>query len=375
MEFSENITVRKRETSMTRTQSLSNTTINEDSCCFDNTTLDGTSISLPNISDDDNDARILELKNEIVKLKLELSAAHAEIDNLSLENNELKKNVKDISIKHDIIKKATKQLTSEISTTPKKNKNNSTPIKINSQVPCKIIRDSPCQSPRTSKISPIITLPPPLKKTPKKTAADERNKICILSSNSTNRILSNAEEVFPNFKICHYLTPNCGFEKLIENLQAKLINYTLKDYCIIHIGDEDFHKTNSYCNLIVQAREVLKNITHTNVILCLPTYNLNGYSLMHNWRIETFNNMIYIDNLSHNYAWILDSNQQLSYDNKMFSARNGKLNNRGMLNIYQNLKHLIDDLTYSGSEDNAISPGGPSTSKTINETNLDFFRL
>lgn len=378
MEFLENITYRKREASQQAVaRTLSNTTINEDSCCLNNSTLDGTSISLPNLSDDENDARILGLKNEIAILKLELSTAHEEINNLSLENTELKKTIKDISTKHDIIKKATKKLTSEISTTPNKNKKrNSTPIKSNTQVSCKIIRDSPIQSPRTLKISPSNTLPSPLIKISKKSISDERKKICIISSNSTNRILSKAEDVFPNFKICHYLTPNCGFEKLIENLQAKLINYTLEDYCILHIGEEDFHKTNNYCNLIAETREVLKNITHTNIILCLPTYNFNGSSLMYNWRIETFNNMLYLDNLSHNYAWLLDSNLQLSYDNKMFSERTGKLNNTGMLNIYQNLKLLIDDLTsYYGTEDNAVLSGSPSNSEKTEQSNLDFFRL
>ena len=83
-----------------------------------------------------------------------------------------------------------------------------------------------------------------------------------------------------------------------------------------------------------------------------------------------------MDNQSNCYAWLFDSNLKLTYD--MFSWNTGRLNNKGILNIFQNLKTLVKELSLPCTNTDVIS----SDTQSINnkETNLtaknsDFFRL
>lgn len=89
MSFFQNITQRR-----TRTKSLSKTSTIDPTIDVINTsnlTLDGPTNNMPNISDDnDENGHIQEIQKQIEELKLQLSAAHEEIDNLSIENTELK---------------------------------------------------------------------------------------------------------------------------------------------------------------------------------------------------------------------------------------------------------------------------------------------
>lgn len=41
---------------------------------------------------------------------------------------------------------------------------------------------------------------------------------------------------------------------------------------------------------------------------------------MFNWRVETFNNLLYLDIMTHEHAYILDSNKYLDYNYNMFVA-------------------------------------------------------
>lgn len=79
MNFFENITFIK-----TRTQSMSETTTCNES--LNSSRLDGTSSSLPNLSGDENNAQIQELKDHIEMLISQLSSAREEINNLSIQN-------------------------------------------------------------------------------------------------------------------------------------------------------------------------------------------------------------------------------------------------------------------------------------------------
>lgn len=371
MNFFENITFRKK--SNTRTKSTESSCDDENSSV--NTTLDGTSNSLPNISTEEN-VQITELKQKIEELNMQLNSAHEEINNLSIENSELKKTISNINSKHEFLKKATRKLTQNIGT-PNKNSKMSTPRCKGSQ------RKKSSMSSMLDLHEPNITTPTTSKssKTQPKTIgqkvhkesdsnikpSDRKNKLCIVSTNKRNKILSIAEKTFRNFQVCHYVSPNCETLQLIKNLDKKLDAYTMQDFCVIMIGEEDFRTTKNYYNIAIELRETIKKIQHTNIILCLPTYKLNNYSTMFNWRIVTFNNLLHLDLETYEYVTVLDSNLDLSYDFSMFSEYNGKINDHGMRNIFQNLLSIINGYpTYS---ENLITSAENTSS--IN----DFFSL
>lgn len=360
MEFFENITMRMRP----RAKSFSNEKIEDCDSDSKNSTLDGTTSSLPNISNE-NDEQILMLKTEIENLRTQLNAAHDEISKLSLENMELKQIANDINSKYEIMKKATTKLTSELVSTPRKTLKN-TPHKKNQNTKkskCSIDFSSTPMSSKQTNISPTKHI---------ETKPKEKHKICIISSNKNNKMLSLAEEHFYDYKLCHYLTPNCRIEKLLDNIHSRLIEYTQEDFCFVFIGEEDFRRTNNYYNIIVRIRETLSSICHTNVILCLPTYKDN--CVIFNWRVETFNNMLYLDNQTHNYVTILDSNLSLAYDHSMFSIRTGRLNNNGMRNIYLNLKMLVDEYLHDFNAQNKINDDSYN-SETSTTENSELFRV
>lgn len=127
------------------------------------------------------------------------------------------------------------------------------------------------------------------------TKAVQRRKLCIVSTNKRNKILNIAKNTFQNYEICHYVSPNCNTEQLISNLDKKLIDYTMDDFCVILIGENDLYKTDNYVNIIIKLRETLQKVQNTNIIICVPTFKLSNYSILFNWRIETFNNLLYLD--------------------------------------------------------------------------------
>lgn len=365
MDFPNNITFRKalRSTSMTNISSDDNYNV------YNNSTLDGTTNSLASLSDDGNDIQIKKLRSEIENLKTELNAAHCEVNNLSLENMELKKTIKDINAKYEILKNATKKLTSE-RCTPNKKVKSSTPLK-NKHEMSKITQENNITTPKIIQNNKPLSKSTPINNKINKT---QIRKLCIISSNKYNNILSIAQDKFDMFQICHYLTPYCGIEKLTEGIQTKLINYTTEDYCIIHIGEEDFRSTNNYCDIIMQLRQNLKAVQHTNVILCLPTFKFTHYTMMFNCRIEMFNNMLYLDNLTHNYAVLLDSNMNLTYDSSMFLKSTGRLNNNGLKNIYHQLRTLVNK--FPNKRHNRVWEGNVETITNTNKetANSDLFR-
>lgn len=69
--------------------------------------------------------------------------------------------------------------------------------------------------------------------------------------------------------------------------------------------------------------------------------------------LKTFNALLYQDIQTHGYAYLLDTNLNLSYDHDMFSRRNGWLNNNGMRNVFRDLNYLIADIkSYSKDNEN-----------------------
>lgn len=399
MNFFENITMRRRRT---RTKSDSITAINESQ----NETFDDTVNSLPDLSSDcNNDSQqqqIRKLKEQIDNLELELSSAHQEIESLSLENNNLKQVNFDLQGKNEMYKKLIqspvkklknstpsknclkthKQTQTDASVTTNKREHKMTSTDIPKTTTVRETqqhstegRDNFCSSLKMKQTSPKVS--PSLSY--KTDTTGNRNKLCIISSNNFNKILPIAEDTLPNFELCHYLKTNCGIENLINNLHMKLANYSERDFCVIFIGEEDFRITKNYTNLIVNIRETLTAIRHTNIIICLPTYKCSEYTSMFNWRIEVFNNMLYLDNQTHQYAFLLDSNLELTYE--MFSYYTGRLSNNGMKNICHHLDILITDirntLEITQIPENNMTP--KKRHITFGETDLttnsmDFFR-
>lgn len=341
MNFFGNITQRRRQRRRSDTNEELNVT-NELS-----STLDGTTSSMPNMSDDDND-ETRNLRLEIEKLQLELSTAHEEINNLSIENTELKKALKESTSKNQTVIKAAKLLSSELLTPNKSKQQLTTPRRTtkSSQKRKSVDRTRIQETPPKITATPVtptpVGNPQNIERTKYDVQVQGKQKLCILSTNKTNRILTIASRTFPNYQICHYLTPTCGIKKLVSDVDVKLKDFTMNDYCIIMVGEEDFRQTNNYVELTIYIRETLLKIKHTNVILCLPTYKLSDHSAMFNCRIETFNNLLYLDVCTNNYALLFDSNLNLTCDYEMFLRSNGSLNNHGMTNVFENLSKLIN---------------------------------
>lgn len=348
MNFFENITFRK-----TRTRSMTEVSLEENSA--NSSKIDGSTSSFPNISACENTSLVQELQQRIDDLTSKLDSAHQEVDNLSLENTELKKTVNELTSKYDVLKKATSRLSIGMGS-PRKNLPTSTP-RSNSQKQKR--QNSGLFTPvqlKSNTSSITITPNQTTQSREKEITKPEaiRNKLCIVSANKTNNILSIAEEKFQNYQICHYVSPNCGIIQLVSNLHEKVHDYSMKDYCVILIGEEDFQKTGNYVEIIIELRMALQSILNTNVILCLPTFKLSNFSTMFNWRIETFNNLLHLDLQTYDYVTVLDSNLDLSYDFTMFSNYSRKLNNQGMRNIFHNLMVLVSTNVITQSQPELI---------------------
>lgn len=175
-----------------------------------------------------------------------------------------------------------------------------------------------------------------------------------MSSNNVNTILSTAQNTFPSHDICHYILTNCGIKRLLNNLDKKLLNFTKNDYCLIFIGSKDFESTVNYSDLIIDIRDILMKLQHTNIILCLPSYKFNGYSVLYNSRIEAFSNLLFHDIYTYSYAILIDSNLNLNYDDTMFYKRSGILNNLGLKTIFDSLKSFILCSDFPNSTNMAI---------------------
>lgn len=169
-----------------------------------------------------------------------------------------------------------------------------------------------------------------------------KKKVCLLSSNKRSPVLRCAQRSLgDDFQICHFLTPGAGIGRLLVNLDEKLVNYSAQDCCVVLIGEDDFKKSQNYLHLVKYIKENLEKVKHTNIILCLPTFNCGNFANMYNWRVEVFNKLLYQDILKHEYAYIVDSNRNLTYDNSMFHKWSGCLNNKGMGVVFQDIEKML----------------------------------
>lgn len=353
MNFLENITFRR-----TRTHSDSNNLNEQMSTTLDETDLDESlSNSLPDLSKTQETNLVISLREQIEVLQLKLNRAHKEIESLSKENLNLREVNQNLTKKNDFYK--------TITSTPIENTQKETSL--STRAAGEVTQCTPIIH-ESRQVASLME-----QNIKSNVPSINKNKLCIISSNKTCNIRSIAENSFPHLSICHYLSTNCGLQQLLSNLNVKLTNYTLEDYCIIFIGEKDFIKSNNYSELVTYVRETLMNINHTNVILCLPTYKCNNFSVMYNWRIEMFSYLLYHDTQIYKYATLLDSNLSLAYDYSMFSKYTGALNNHGMTVIFDDLMYCVSNLaSYScASEDSVYEKDKLSTiyHKDYNMTN------
>lgn len=336
MNFLENITFRNRN----RTKSDSNTLKNESQ----NDTLNETINSLPDMSseeiDDSQQNIIAKLMEQIKELKLELNSAHQEIEILSLENNNIKQINEELQKKNSLYKK--------IAYSPAKKSKTNTPVK-KCETKTKYTQTDTLQTSeemREPQKKETIALPVTQNIISSRPITSGHNKdickICIISTNKRNNISNIAENTLHKHSenIFHYLLPNCNTEQLISNLENKLATFTMSDFCIIMIGEQDFYTTQDYFQLIHSIRTTVQKVKNTNIIICAPTYKYAYYKNMYNWRVENFVNLLYLDITTHEHAYFLDSNKNLDYE--MFNKRTGLLNNFGMRTIFKD----IDDFIY-----------------------------
>ena len=351
----ENITVRR-----TRTQS-DPPTYDDSNIISD--TLNGTTNSLPDISYDEDD-QIKQFKVKIEKLVLELASAHQEIEELSHENNSLKQANEDLMKKNDVYKRITNSPIKSSKSTPNKN---SSIHKKHKQTQTKTMLNTfkiDSNGKETEKSYQNKKINNNSRQINQKSM--EKRKICIISSNKNNKVLSTAEDTLrTEFNLCHYLTPDVGVQQLLAGIKQKLTNFTKKDFCIIFIGEKDFKITNNYCEIVLKIREELQDINHTNIVICVPTYN--SYATLFNWRVEAFNNLLYLDILTHEHAYLLDSNLNLAYDHSMFNRHTGLLNNYGLQVIFKDILDLIIDINTSDINNSDIQSLGTKVTEIQSE--------
>lgn len=302
--------------------------------------LDSTTNSMPELSEDEEDIQLIAYKDEIKKLQSQLQSAHNEIELLSLQNSDLKQINNELMKKNDIFK--------NIASSPIKKKVK-TPLKktINSSMKTKQTQTTEyptfklCTQEDKTKITPQDIKQPKIQLLPM------RHKICIVSSETSDRIYKMSEKTqLANYSRCHYRTPRCGLKHVLCNIHEKVRNFTFFDYCIIVIGEEDFRQTNNYMELVSYIRETLLPLSHTNFIISLPTFKYmeNNANIMFNSRIDIFNNLIYMDAETHKYAYILDSNLNLPYSYDSYNQRSGSINNKALNIIVTDLESFILNL-------------------------------
>ncbi|CAH1645403.1 unnamed protein product [Spodoptera littoralis] len=343
---------------------------------------DDTATSLPERITDDNfdNELVTKLRDQVEKLTLRLCSAEEEIEILSLENSNLKQSNQELEKKNVFYK--------TLISTPTRKTRPSTPKKIdlltsktiqNEQV----ISDSEKKNKGTQTISTDVIGSPKQESTVspsilyKQTYSQEMegkvSKICIISENKYNKIRTIAENKFDDYELCHYLTPYSGIKNMFRGLESKLRKYTMSDFCIILIGETDFESTKDYSNIILHMRTVLKNIQHTNVILCMPTYSqcIDNVTL-YNKRVEMFNKLLYQDILTHEHAYFIDCNKNLTWDHRMYKQNSGTVNNYGMKVIFQDIAALVTFIRENTLES---TESGNINNMNEQQPELQYFRL
>lgn len=382
MNYLENITFR-------RTRHRTNSDPAPDDNDSTSQIIECTASSMPDISVDEDYDQVRELKEEIQKLVSQLDSAHKEIDILNLEISKLRFTNEDLIKKNQLYKKVTtiSPIKTNQSTPKRKPLRNGKTVHTQTDIQLCIPNTQQRfveQFGTNKPPSEVSNLPDmeanvvynvlPLHAATEGTTITERamgphkqfqhklisdktcfNKVCIISDNNVNNILRIAKNTFPNANICHYCMPNVGAAELLSSLDKKLEDFTLYDYCIILLGEKDFFESQNYENLVNHIKGKIETVMHTNVIICSPNFKLKWNVNLFNTRIEAFNRLMYLSNRTFKYAYLFDTNKHLEYNYKMFSKYTGKVNNRAIVNIFQNLNSYIQLLINTEYENNCDS--------------------
>lgn len=378
---SEYVTYRKpyRSSSLTN---LSNVTNSSEKAIFD-----ATMMSIPDSLHDNSDI-ISDLNEQIKKLTTQLSSAHNEIENLNTENfrlkTDLQKMIKSTNTFKKICSTPCRKTLSPIHKvkTPFQNKEPSwrsiketiiNDLQNNRPETTPIMHSKETQTTFTSsKLEKAASATKILYDNDKEKASlikkpRQKNNLCILSSYATKGSLSTLQEVYSNYShFCHYIRSNSSATDLIRDIELKVKSFTLKDYCIIHIGENDIKEERDYIDIINKLRTSLQKINHTNIIICAATYVAGAP--IYNFKVEMFNNLLYLDIQSNEYAYFFDTNRDLSPE--MFSHKTGKITNYGMKIIHDRIVYnmLLDlDIFYQADKETINSK--PEDNVSINLTN------
>lgn len=318
---------------------------------------------------------LLEYKTKIISLELRLKSAEAEIENLIIENSSLKRKIED----NDKIIKSLKDICTPNSKKSEKSKNkkpkdlsqlssfsynlNSTELRKQTVLECStkdmshVFDPEAAEQPHTASRSSSADTASPSRNPPGNSSDSchttaipakdgsiiiarnqPKTKLCIISNQKNKNSLQAIEHAFQTeANFCHYVAPNGSIKDILKNLDVKLNDFTYNDFCVIFIGSKDITSNENSINLVNYLRETLQYVTHTNVIITLPTFVCGA--LIYNYKVEMFNSLLTMDLQTHNYAYVFDTNYDLTLD--MFSYYSGKITQFGLRNVFLNLKKYL----------------------------------
>lgn len=180
-----------------------------------------------------------------------------------------------------------------------------------------------------------------------------KRKLHLVSTDRSKQVLGLMAETFASkWNYCHYSLPNRSTNNVMDMIPNIIKDLSSSDYCVILIGEEDFHVTRDYLQLVYNIRNTLKKCKNTNLIICLPTY-ICGRPL-YNSRVEMFNKLLMLDIESQEYAFWIDPNAELTFD--MFSISSGKTNHKGMIEVFKAIELFIGEIDLIISKNNVVQP-------------------
>lgn len=321
--------------------------------------IDNSTRSLPNLESQTQTFLVDELRQQIKALQEQLLGADSEVQKLLNENYELQDVLCETRKKCDLYKT---MLQSRTVASPQK-----TPInkvskikKISkrrlsvSQMASSVMENQKSRSCENSPENTLLASTPEsvwrsagtntsdkLLSSPLNQKAHNigKNKVIFFSDNNRNKILQiiKGQDYLQHFNYCHHVQPGSGLQNLLTAVSVQAKKLTKNDYCVILIGERDFHSTQDYHRLVSYTRKKLQKLNNTNYIIACPTYICG--SQLFNARVDAFNMLLFNDISMHNYSAFFDPNTNLTFD--MFSSWNGKLMNIGMRNIMENLKTYL----------------------------------
>lgn len=349
---------------------------------------------------------IQDLKHQITTLNFELMTTQNELENTICENNELKRTIGKLTQEVTVLKTicSSPALITNNSSTPRKKRTSViSQDEIGSKTPQKPITTRDCsleiekiklekkmcdlQNQLSQAVKEIVELKNiidtlelklyqcptnPIHLKPSGSINSQtKSKLCIISTNKINKILTVAENTFDQKKydLCHYLMPNRGIQKLLEDIELKIVDFTMNDFCVILLGDEDFNTSKNYQDLVSLIRNTLQKIQSTNIVICSPIFHCARYANVFNWRIEHFNKLLNEDVNKYEYAYLIDSNYNLECDETMFHTRKGTVKNLGMRVVLRDVHKKITDI-----EDWNYFNINPDNENYVNNNSQSFFR-